>query len=86
MSLEEHGNVELLNKSYLDFSYRAWGKALTMTEIYAIYLNHTIADMKKQKWHYLQHKMLSYSTCTTSRNVDKSCKEQVSSHMFPDMY
>ena len=68
-----------------DFSYRAWGKPLTRRDTFARYLNH-ITDMKKQKQYDLKHKILSYGTRTTSRNVDKSCKEQVSSHMFLDMY
>jgi hypothetical protein len=76
----------LTKVTVLDFSYRAWGKALTRRDTYARYLNHIITDMKKQKQYYLKHKELSYGTCTTSRNVDKFCKEQVSSHMFLDTY
>jgi hypothetical protein len=43
----------------LDFSYRAWGKALTRRDTFARCLNHIITDMKKQKWYYLKHKILS---------------------------
>jgi hypothetical protein len=35
----------------LDFSYRAWGKALTTRDTFAGYLNHIITDTKKQKWY-----------------------------------
>jgi len=56
----------------LDFSYRAWGKSLIRRDTIARYLNHIATNMKKQKQYYLKHKILSYSTCTTSRNFDKS--------------